>query len=276
MEESQQQHLLSVTLLNLKLTRETIAEKDRLLALKEEQLAEIDQKLTEKERQLAEKELQILGKDHQIAIQQAEIADKDRLIADKDNQLAKKDRRIADQDVQLTKKDHQVVDKDHQITAIAMKDEWILGALAQIQLHIVEFTGGTYEFARHTFTLEKFSKCQKQGSVGDWYSEPFFSQPGNCKVQLNVETKCIERVDYMKVRLKRDSASKTAFIIGLQLLNQQTNCSHYFRMHEVSPGFGHTSPWNYIQFKELYKRDKEVQYLKDDCLKFVLWIKTKN
>ena len=300
MEESQQQHLLSATLLNLKLTRETIVEKDRLLALKEQQLADLDQKLTEKERQLAEKELQVIGKDYQIAIHQAEIADKD-------NQLAKKDHQIAEQDAQLTQKDHQIVEKDHQIAdkdkqlakkecqlaekdrmiadkdhqlaekdnVIAMKDDRMLGALAQIQQHILEFT----EFTCHVFTLEKFSEYQKHGLVGDWYSEPFSSQPGNYEVQLNVETKCIEQGHdyYMKIRLKRDNsmAVGTDFIIGLQLLNQQRNRSHYFRMLEASSGIVHTSACDYIQFKELYKRDEEVQYLKDDCLKFVLWIKTK-
>lgn len=35
MEESQQQHILSATLLNIKLTRETIAEKERQLAEKD-------------------------------------------------------------------------------------------------------------------------------------------------------------------------------------------------------------------------------------------------
>jgi hypothetical protein len=273
MEESQQQHLLSATLLNLKLTRETIAEKDRLLALKEQQLAEIAQKLIEKERQLAEKELQILGKDHQIAIQQAEITDKD-------NQLAKKDCQIAELDAQLTQKDHQIVDKDHQITAIAMKDDRMLGALAQIQQHILEFTGGASELTCHTYTLEKFSECQKHGSYGDWYSKLFFSQPGNCKVQLNVETKCIKHDSYVQIRIRRDveRSKMMAFIVGLQLLNQRKNCSHYFRMLklEVSSGREHTDPVDYIQFKELYKKDKEVQYLKDDCLKFVLWIKIKN
>ena len=62
MEESQQQHLLSTTLLNLRLTRETIAEKDQQLAEKDRQLAEKDRQLAEKDNQLQElqKELKLL------------------------------------------------------------------------------------------------------------------------------------------------------------------------------------------------------------------------
>ena len=60
MEESQQQHLLSATLLNLKLTRENIAEKDH----------QKDHQLAEKDRQLIE---MIAEKDHQLA-------EKDRVI----------------------------------------------------------------------------------------------------------------------------------------------------------------------------------------------------
>ena len=52
MEESQQQHLLSATLLNLRLTRETIAEKDRQLAEKDQQLAEKDKQVLELQKQL--------------------------------------------------------------------------------------------------------------------------------------------------------------------------------------------------------------------------------
>ena len=54
MEESQQQHLLSATLLNLKLTRETIGEKDRQLTEKDRQLCEKDRQLAEKDTKLEE------------------------------------------------------------------------------------------------------------------------------------------------------------------------------------------------------------------------------
>ena len=265
MEESQQQHLLSATLLNLKLTRETIAEKDHQLALKEQQLAERDQKLAEKEHQLAEKDRQISDKDKQLA-------EKDRHIIDKDNQLADKDRQLVEKDRQVADKDHQIAEKDK---VIAMKDDQMLEALLQLQQGVLEFTGGVQGFTCHRFTLEKFSEYQKMGAEGDWFSEALCSHPGNYKLKLNVETN--QRDDYMKIYLKKGdkSARGKVFIFGLQLLNQQNNHSHYFRMFEASIGIAYTDPCDYIQFQELYKTDKTVQYLKDDSLKLVLWIKTK-
>ena len=235
MEESLQQHLFSATLLNLKLTRETIAEKDRLLALKEQQLAE-----------------------------------KDCQIADKDNQLAEKDRQVAD-------KDHQLAEKDK---IIAMKDDQMFEALLQLQRGVLEFTGGMmtiHGFTCHRFTLEKFSECQESDDIyGDWFSEPFCSHPGDYELQLNVETK--QCSSHMTIRLSsEESAVGKTFIFGLQLLNHRNNYhSHFFRIFEASVKENtYTNPYDYIRFKELYKSNKTVQYLKYDCLKFVLWIKTK-
>ena len=54
MEESQQEHLLSATILNLRLTKETIAEKDRQLAEKDRLLAQKDEQVCELQKQLEE------------------------------------------------------------------------------------------------------------------------------------------------------------------------------------------------------------------------------
>ena len=269
MEENQQQHLLSATLLNLKLTRETIMEKDRILALKDQELAEKEHQLAEKDRQitsqLAEKDRQIADKDNQLAEKDCQIADKDRQIADKNNLLAEKDRRVADKDQQLAEKDKVIADK-------------MLEAIMLLQQGVVEFTGHIHGFTHHRFTLERFSECQKGVGCGDWLSEPFYSQPGNHKLILNVETK--QHSDYLIARLKKDDklAETKIFILGLQLSNQHNKHNHYFRMFEASllAANTYTRPCEYIQFKELYKRDKTVRYLKDDCLRLVLWIKTKN
>ena len=279
MEESQQQHLLSATLLNLKLTRETIAEKDRLLALKEQQLAERDQKLAEKEHQLAEKDRQIADKDKQLVEKDRQITNNDRHITDKDNQLADKDRQLVEKDRQVANKDHQIAEKDK---VIAVKDDQMLEALLQLQQGVFELTGNMMSiqgFTCHRFTLEKFSECQKSRNdqYGDWFSEAFCSHPGNYKLKLNLETK--QSSNFMTIRLNRDDqlARGKTFVFGLQLLNQQNNHNHYFRMLEASmiDSIMYTGAYNYIQFKELYKSDKTVQYLKNDSLKLVLWIKTK-
>ena len=131
MEESQQHHLLSATLLNLKLTRETIAEKDHLLALKEQQLAE---------------------KEHQIADRDKQLAAKDYQIADKDKLLVQKDHQIAAIKQQLAKKDEIII----------LKDEQMLEAMLQSQQGVLEFLGRMDGFTCHRITLEKFSDCQKE------------------------------------------------------------------------------------------------------------------
>ena len=278
MEESQQQHLLSATLLNLKLTKETIAEKDRLLALKEQQLAEQYQQLADKDNQLDEKDNQIANKDHQIADKDNQLAEKDRQLAEKDKVIAVKDHQIADKDNQLAEKDRQLAEKDK---IIAMKDEQALEILFQLQQGIVDVTismMSIHGFSCHKFTLEEFSKCQNSSEIfGDWYSEPFCIHPGSRQLKLDVETK--QQGDYMIVRLKQVTEGSVLgpLIFRLELLNQLDGTNHFCRMFEssINSTHYHTDPCYYIQFKELYKKDETVQYLKDDSLKFVLWIKIK-
>lgn len=67
MEESLQQHLLAASRLNLKLSREMIAEKDSQITEKDQQLAEKDRQLAEKDRLLGEKDCQLAEKDKQVA-----------------------------------------------------------------------------------------------------------------------------------------------------------------------------------------------------------------
>ena len=59
MMEKQQEHLVSATLMNLKLTKESIAEKDHQLADKDRQLVEKDLQLSEKDRQILELQAQL-------------------------------------------------------------------------------------------------------------------------------------------------------------------------------------------------------------------------
>ena len=68
MDEFQQQHLLSATVLNLKLTKETIAEKDHQLAEKDRQLAGKDKQIVALQKQLKELQTSVeqvkVGVDH--------------------------------------------------------------------------------------------------------------------------------------------------------------------------------------------------------------------
>ncbi|MCG8623621.1 MAG: hypothetical protein MJE68_16715 [Proteobacteria bacterium] len=250
MEESQQQHLLSATLLNLKLTRETIAEKDRLLALKEQKLSQM---LAENERQLAEKDRQIADKDEKLA-------EKDHLIADKDHQLKEKGSIIADKEKQLG---------ELQTELKKFRLEFMEPTKIALD-HLLSAIGGKF-----TFVLYEFSSLQKKGNYGDWFSHPFSIDGYNLK--LNVETKV--RGPNMKIRLYHavDSGHQSmTFVATILLLNQVVDHSHYSKQLVIDLPSGPCSrPYNLIAFKELHRKDHTVQYLKDDSLKIHMWIKHK-
>ena len=177
MEENQQQHLLSATLLNLKLTKETIAELNR-------QLIEKDRKINEKDQQLAQKDVILLEKDKTIAAKDKAVAEKDVIIAQKEEAFA----------VVVTRKDKIIAEKE--------------GLLSEFQTEFrkfrQEFMESTkmaldYFFGVNTyqFVLENFSRCQNHGLVGDWFSDPF--SVSGYDLVLNMETRKIG--PNMKIRL---------------------------------------------------------------------------
>jgi hypothetical protein len=245
MEESQQQHLLSATLLNLKLTRETIAEKDRLLALKEEQLVKKEHQLAEKDRQIAEK---LAEKDHCIT-------EKDRIIADKDHQLA----------VIVDEKEKQL--REFQTELKKFRQEFMESTMVALDQLLAVSTD-------FIFVLYKFLNLQKIGNWGDWFSDPFNVDGNNLK--LNVETQ--EKGPNMKIRLYPTSIifyRSATFIATLQLLNQRGNHTHHFKkiVIDVQKGTEYSEAYDFIAFKILYRKDATVQYLMNDSLKLRLWIK---
>ena len=107
MEESQQQHILSATFLNLRLSKETIAEKDNQLAEKDHQLAEKDHQLAEKDHLLADKDRQVA---EALAVKDHQLTEKDCQLTEKDHQL----KILAEKDRLLTEKDHQLTAKLYQ------------------------------------------------------------------------------------------------------------------------------------------------------------------
>jgi hypothetical protein len=237
MEESQQQHLFSATLLNLELTRETIAEKDRLLALKEEQLVEKNQKLAEKEHQLAERDRQIADKDHQLA--------------EKGNIIDEKEKQLCELQTELKKFRQEFMES----TMVAL--DQLLAVSADC-----------------FFVLDRFSKFQEKRIYGDWFSDPF-SVAGN-NLKLNVETKEKEPNMKIRLYPTSDTFHRSAtFIATLQLLNQRGDHSHHFKtiIIDIKKGKTFSDAYDFIAFKVLYREDATVQYLVDDRLKLRLWIK---
>ena len=67
-------------------------------------------------------------------------------------------------------------------------------------------------------------------------------------------------------------------IVTLQLLNQLGDHTHYSREFEIKLQTSATTfsnPHKYISFEMLYRKDNDVQYLVEDCLKLRMWIKIK-
>ena len=249
-EESQQHHLLSATLLNLKLTKETITELNR-------QLIEKEHKLDEKEHQLEEKDHQLVQKDKSIAAKDMVIAEKDAIIFQKDEafamMVAEKDRIIAEKEAQLSEL-KEFRQKFMESTNCAL--DQLLEKSADC--------GGV---------LEEFSTLQKKGIHGDWFSNPF--SVGEYDLKLNLETR--EQGPKMKIRLCPNTGTmcrSATFGITLQLLNQLGNHSHYSKKFTIKlrKRRGYSDPYDFIAFQELYRRDRTVQYLKEDSIKLRIWI----
>ena len=145
-----------------------------------------------------------------------------------------------------------------------------------------------FGFTRHEFLLTKFSECQKIGFCGNWFSKPFHSHPGvsGYKLKFNVETRQLRVFGpNIQVRLQLQGSNHeldfpVTFIVILKLVNQLSDQDHYSKTLEMSFGDAssdrtYSNRSGYIAFEELHQKDKTTQYLKDDCLKFCMWIKTK-
>ena len=150
MEEGQQQHLLSATLLNLRLTRENAEEKNRLLRMIEERDQQINNIIADFQKQLKQVQDGLEAK-----------------VTDLQQQVVK-----YGEDTQEHLKQH-----DKHVERL------MFGQLVQFNLTYIR-----QGFSVHDFTLTEFKECQGEGDDGDWYSEPFYSHPGGHKFELNICT----------------------------------------------------------------------------------------
>ena len=284
MEESQQQHLLSATLLNLKLTKATIAELNRQLNKKDRKLDEKDRKLDEKDRKLDEKDRKLdeMGrkldeKDHQLDDKDRQLVQKDGLLLEKDESIAAKDKVIAEKDkafaLMVAEKDKVIAEKENRLLQLdtEFKQGWqeFMGS-SRIALDVLLSLKVSGEFV-----LENFSFIQHIGSYGDWFSNPF--NVDGYSLKLNVETK--QKEENMMVRLYPEvghfpSSISMTVVALIQLLNQLGDNYHYSKKIaiEIKSGKQYSDPYSFIPFHELYRRDQTVRYLKDDSIKLRMWI----
>lgn len=255
MEACQQQHMLSATLLNLRLTKEALLEKDRIIAEKDELIAR---------------------KDNQVAKRDRIIVEKDKQLAEKDRLLQEKDRVIGEKDASATKKDEKLLE----IHSSLKKQCCAVSRVMTSVDHLL--TGSTC----HKLTLKGFSDCQKKGDFGDWYSDPLYSHPGGYRLRLNIATNGAREVrnthiSILLILLKGDNDGKlpwpVTFSVTLRLLSQFEGGSDIEKIRHCffAASASSKSLPSFIMFKEFIPLEllrNSTQFLKNDMLHFHLFI----
>ena len=349
MTENAQHHLMSTTLLNLRLTRELhqkMEEKDqqivhlqqqvketdsKIVAKLEKQTKDLDTKLQQQTKDLDTKlqqqtkdlhtKLQQVTKDLDTKLQQQtkDIDTKLQQVTKELNTKLQQQTKDLDTKLQQVTKDldiklqQQTKDLDtkvdtgfkqqaketsevnvkvqatHQQTVnIDAKLDQQLNKL-QTDLTFLALSSG---FTRHEFTLTEFKKHQAKGRPGDWYSDEFYNHPGGYHFQLGIYTNgySVPRGTHLTPYFflqPGDNDDKLKWPIKctvyLQMLNQRGDHRHHTGIHTVkfkAKGLeaviiGPTP--KFFQLAKLgYCADQNTEYLKNDCLKFQLYLKVES
>ena len=232
MEEGAQRHLLSMSLLNLSLTRELhqkMAEKDQQIAELQGQLQEQSRKLEEQikclqeqgkqtkewlkqqltgvqeklEKKSTERQWamanQISGMQKHLETQltgfQGQINGK---VSDLQQKIHQVKQQITGVQGQLERKiaeQHKETEKQISGMQAQMQDEkMMLQTASRVQENLLQQIRLSLQIIspHFMFTLTKFSECRGKGGRGEWYSDPFYSHPGGYKFQLNIDTNGFE------------------------------------------------------------------------------------
>ena len=304
MEEWGQRHLLSMSLLNLSLTRELhqkMAEKDQQIAELQKQLQRQNSKLEKHFKDLeerTEKQLQTQLEDLQQK-QAKEITGMQEKLEQKltGQQKTLKEQIAGVQDQLKQKLTEQRKETEQQISGLQTQlqnENETLQKTLQLQMEEQgkQIQDGLYVLRGFSpslmITLTRFSKHQAGGGDGSWYSDPFYSHTGGYKFQLNIDTNGygeaqgthISAYLYSKKGEYDDNLSWPIQITAhLQLLNQRGDhghvVAHLSRSGITSGSTGHKEiSKRFIAHSELgYNAAKDTQYLKDDCLHFRLYLK---
>ena len=307
-EEEGQRHLLSMSLLNLSLTRELhqkMAEKDQQIAELQEQLQEQSSKLEKQIKYLqerTEKQLQT-----QLADLQQKQAKQTTQLQDQLQQKLTDQRKETKEQVtgvhdELKRKmtEHQKEMKEQIAEQRNETEKQISGLQTQLQnenktlqrqmrvqreqIHdsLCLLSGFPPPFK---ITLTIFS--EHRAYDGEWRSDPFYSHTGGYKFQLRIDTNGYGvaegthiTADLYSITGEYDDKLSWPIQITahLQLLNQRGDHGHVvatLKLSGVTKGSGYREiARKFIAHSELgYNASKDTQYLKDDCLHFQLYLK---
>ena len=135
-------------------------------------------------------------------------------------------------------------------------------------------------------TLMEFSEHKARGVYGTWKSDPFYSHPGGYKFYLSIDANGYLEAEgthitadlYLQRGEHDDKLSWPIKVTAhLQLLNQRGDHGHVVASINTRMNKGNAChremARKFIALSELeYNAAKDVQYLKDDCLHFRLYL----
>ena len=251
MTENAQHHLMSATLLNLRLTRELhqkMEEKDQQITELQQQINNLDTKM--------ERQAKDVGKDIQVL--QTKFQQETTTMKDKAEQQAKAiETRVQDFEARFkleSDKLNATVEANH----------------AQVVRELILVNG----FTLHEYTLSKYSE------KGFWSSGYRFN-PGGSHFQLVVWTRGNGPANGTHMSAGLLTSQKTVYkcTVYLEILNRLGDYGHHiqYACGEYRSG---SILWIGLDRKTLafdalpYCADTNTQFLKDDCLKFRLYLKT--
>ena len=276
MTENAQHHLMSTTLLNLRLTRELhqkMEEKDQQIVHLQQQVKETDSKIVaelETLTKVLDTKLQQQTRHLDIKLQRV-TKDLDTKVDTGFKQQAKETSEV---NVKVQATHQQTVQLDQQLNKL------------QTDLTYLALTSG---FTRHEFTLTEFKKHQTKGGHGDWFSDDFYNHPGGYGFILYIATNGSGEAHgthlsaYLFLQ-DGDNDDKLKWPIKctmyLQMLNQRGDHEHHTVIHTVEykakglRGFIIGPTDKFFPLAKLgYCADQNTEYLKNDCLKFQLCLK---
>ena len=266
MTENAQHHLMSTTLLNLRLTRELhqkMKEKDQQIVNLQQQVKDLDTEMGTKSQQQTrdlDTKLQQQTRDLDIKLQQ-QTRDLDTKLQQQTRDL---DTKLRQQSAQLTQ-------------------------CLSILNTVLQCTG--QGFTCHEFTLTKFKNHQTNGSLGSWYSNPFYSHPRGYRFKLNIDTYRIDsvRCKHLSAYLYllpgvHDKELKWPLkcTIHLEMLNQRGNHGHHTVVATVEYSKAtFTEDYICIGFTDKFyplaelghNAEKNIEYLRNDSLQFKMMLK---
>ena len=305
MTENAQHHLMSTTLLNLRLTRELhqkMEEKDQQIVHLQQQVKEfdtevrvklqqqtrdIDTKLQQQTRDLDTK-LQQQTRDRDTKLQQ-QTRDLDTQLQQQNKDLdTKLQQQTKDLDTKLQQQTRDLDTKLQQQTRdLDTKQTTQLNKLSKM----VEYTA--QGFIRHDFTLTEFKKHQASGITGSWCSDPFYSYPGGYRFKLNIDTnghgKALgTHLSAYLYLLPGDYDKELKWpikcTVHLEMLNQRGDHGHHivignfkYTKTKSDPNYEYNrigSTSKFFPLAELgYNAANNTEYLSNDSLHFQLYLK---